>query len=209
MVGLIGIKVGMTQVFDAEGALVPTTVIRIEPNYVVAKRTVEKNGYDAVLLGSGVMKKSRVRKPYAGQFPQGLSPALQLKEIRGFDRECSVGDALGVELFEGVKRVDVRGLSKGRGFQGVMKRHGFAGGPKGHGAKFHREPGSTGNAGLVGLWKGRKMPGRMGNANRTMQNLPILGVDAANGILLVKGCVPGRRKATLCVTTARKGQGSE
>lgn len=205
MLGLIGRKVGMTQVFDENGALVPTTVIQFEPNFVIGKRTVEKHGYSAVLLGAGARKKSRTTKPYAGQFAQGLKPAQELQEFRDFERECNVGDALGPGIFEGVKAVDVRGTSKGKGFQGVVKRWGFHGGKITHGSKFHRELGSTGNAGLSGLWKGRKMPGRMGGEHRTSQNLALLKVDVDRGFILVKGAIPGRRKSLVIVTRAKKG----
>jgi large subunit ribosomal protein L3 len=207
MLGLIGRKVGMTQVFDENGALVPTTVIVFEPNYVVGKRTAAKNGYSAVVLGAGTRKKRRLTKPYAGQFPQGIAPSQELAEIRDFERECNVGDALGPEIFEGLKMVDVRGTTKGKGFQGVIKRWGFHGGKITHGSKFHRDPGSTGNAGLSGLWKGRKMPGRMGNEHRTVQNLALLKIDAEKRMILVKGAVPGTRKSLVVVTAARKGQG--
>ena len=206
MLGLIGRKVGMTQVFDETGALVPSTVIQFEPNFVVGKRTMDKHGYSAVVLGAGVRKKSRTTKPYAAQFPKGIVPAQELLEFRDFGRECSVGDALGPDIFEGIKMVDVRGTSKGKGFQGVMKRWGFHGGKITHGSKFHREVGSTGNAGLSGLWKGRKMPGRMGGEHRTIQNLALLKIDVENRFILVKGAVPGTRKSLVVVTGARKGQ---
>ena len=204
MLGLIGRKVGMTQVFDESGALVPTTVIQFEPNYVVAKRTKEKHGYSAVLLGAGKKRPSRVRKPYAGQFPQGVAPAQKLLEIRDFERECSVGDALGPAIFEGVVSVDVHGTSKGKGFQGGVKRWGFHGGKITHGSKFHRELGSTGNAGLTGLWKGRKMPGRTGGVSRTSQNLLLVRIDAEKGFILVRGAVPGRRQSFVVVTRSTK-----
>ena len=206
MLGLIGRKVGMTQVFDENGALVPSTVIQFERNYVVGKRTKEKNGYSAVLLGAGPRKKSRTTKPYAGQFAQGIAPAQELLEFRDFERECSVGDVFGPDIFQGLKMVDVRGTSKGKGFQGVVKRWGFHGGRMTHGSKFHREVGSTGNAGLSGLWKGRKMPGRMGGDRKTIQNLALLKIDAEKGFIVVKGAIPGRRKSLVVVLSARKGQ---
>jgi large subunit ribosomal protein L3 len=206
MLGLIGRKVGMTQVFDESGALVPSTVIQFEPNYVVAKRTKEKNGYTAVLMGAGTKKKTRTTKPYAGQFAQGIAPTQDLLEFRDFERECNVGDVFGPDIFQGLKMVDVRGTSKGKGFQGVVKRWGFHGGRMTHGSKFHREVGSTGNAGLSGLWKGRKMPGRMGGDRKTIQNLAILKIDAEKGFIVVKGAIPGRRKSLVVVLGARKGQ---
>lgn len=211
MLGLIGRKVGMTQVFDEHGSLVPTTLIQFEPNYVVGKRTKQKHGYDAVVLGAGVKRASRVRKPYAGQFPEGVNPAQKVLEMRDFERECAVGDALGPSIFEGVISVDVRGASKGKGFQGGVKRWGFHGGKITHGSKFHRELGSTGNAGLTGLWKGRKMPGRTGGVQRTSQNLLLVRIDAEKGFILVRGAVPGRRKSFVVVTRStrtRKGSGT-
>jgi len=206
MLGLIGRKIGMTQVFDENGSLVPSTVIEFEPNVVVGKRTKEKHGYSAVVIGAGTMKKSRLKKPYAGQFAQGLTPAREILEFRDFERECNVGDALGPDIFEGLKLVDVSGTSKGKGFQGGVKRWGFHGGKITHGSKFHRELGSTGNAGLSGLWKGRKMPGRMGGERATVQNLAILRIDAEKRLIVVKGAVPGRRKSQVVVFGARKGQ---
>ena len=159
-----------------------------------------------MILGTGTKKKSRVTKPYAGKFAQGVKPAQELMEFRDFEKECNVGDALGPDIFAGLKMVDVRGTSKGKGFQGGVKRWGFHGGKITHGSKFHRELGSTGNAGLSGLWKGRKMPGRTGGERCTTQNLALLKVDAEKGLIVVKGAVPGRRKSLVVVSGARKGQ---
>jgi len=205
MLGLIGKKVGMTSVFDEGGNQTPVTVIEVTPNTVVRQRTPERDGYAAVLLGCGKRRAVRVTKPYAGQFPQGVEPAGVLTEVRDFDREVKVGDKLGVEAFEGVQFVDVRGVSKGKGYQGVMRRYGFGGGRKSHGSLVHREPGSTGQAGAK-TFPGRKMPGRMGAERRTVQNLRLLQVDQQKGLLLVKGAVPGRRGATLLVAAAKKKQ---
>ena len=126
MLGLIGKKLDMTQIFDANGRFVPVTAIQVDPNVVVGLRTPEKNGYSAVVLGAGAKRKIRIRKPYAGQFPEGVEPTQELKEFKDFGRESQVGERLGVELFEGISFVDVRAISKGKGFQGVIKRHGFA-----------------------------------------------------------------------------------
>jgi len=125
MLALIGRKIGMTQLFNEEGMRIPVSVIKVEPNVVVRERTEEKHGYQAMVLGADALKKSRVRKPYAGQFPQGTSPTRYLLEFKNFEKECKVGDSLGVEIFEGVRFVDVRGTTKGKGFQGVVRRHGF------------------------------------------------------------------------------------
>ncbi len=127
MLAIIGRKIGMTHLFDADGMRVPLTVVQVQPNVVVRERTSEANGYSALVLGAEALKKSRTRKPYAGQFPAGIEATRVLLEFRDFDRECKVGDKLGVEIFEGVKFVDVRGTTKGKGFQGVVRRHGFRG----------------------------------------------------------------------------------
>jgi large subunit ribosomal protein L3 len=196
----------MTQVFDETGALIPVTVIKIEPNVVVGQRTSEKDGYDAVLLGAGEAKPSRVTKPVAGQFEKaGVDPKKRLVEFRDYEKEVAVGDSVGLDIFENATHVDVVGYSKGKGFQGVMKRHGFSGGEKTHGSKFHRGYGSTGMAASPSKTiKGQKMAGRMGNERRTVQNLPVVKVDADKKALLVKGSVPGVRKGYVLVSWAHK-----
>ena len=204
MLALIGKKIGMTHLWNDEGVLVPVSVIKVEPNRVVRERTQEKHGYSAMVLGADALKKSRVRKPIAGQFPQGTDPTRYLLEFKDFERSCTVGDALGVEIFEGVRFVDVRGTTKGRGFQGVVKRHGFQGGPGAHGSKFHREMGSVGTGAFRKIVKGSKMPGRMGNARLTVQNLRLFRVDKEKGLLLINGAVPGRRGGMVVVLKAKK-----
>ncbi|MEE9307219.1 MAG: 50S ribosomal protein L3 [Spirochaetia bacterium] len=203
MLGLIGKKIGMTQVFDEQGTQTPVTVIEVEPNVVIGERTPEKHGYSAVVLGYGVRRKSRIRKPYAGQFPESIDPSQILTEVKDFDGKYKLGEKIGLETFEGVHFVDVRGISKGKGFQGVMKRHGFAGGPRTHGSLVHRELGSTGLASGK-VFKGTKMPGRMGAERKTVQNLQVVKVDPQAAVLLVKGAVPGRRGTTLFVAKAKK-----
>lgn len=206
MLGVIGQKVGMTQVFDDTGRLVPVTVIKVEPNVVVAERTAEKDGYDAVLLGAGEAKPSRVTKPVAGQFEKaGVGPKRRLVEFRDFGQDVSVGDSVGVDVFENATHVDVVGYSKGRGFQGAMKRHGFSGGERTHGSKFKRGYGATGMAASPSKTiKGQKMAGRMGNDRRTVQNLRVVGVDAERQAILVKGSIPGARKGYVLVSWAHK-----
>jgi large subunit ribosomal protein L3 len=204
MLALIGRKMGMTQVFTEDGTRVPVSVVQVEPNTVVRERTEDANGYRATVLGADPLKKRRVTKPYAGQFPQGIEPTRFLLEFRDFERECKVGDRLGVEVFEGVRWVDVRGTSKGKGFQGVVKRHGFMGGPGAHGSKFHRELGSIGTGAFRKITKGRKMPGRMGNERFTVQSLRLVRVDAAKGLLLIRGAIPGRRGGMVVVQKAIK-----
>jgi large subunit ribosomal protein L3 len=206
MLGVIGQKIGMTQVFDESGALIPVTVLKIEPNVVIEQRTAEKDGYDAVLLGAGEAKPSRVTKPVAGQFEKaGVTPKRRLAEFRDYDQEVSVGDSVGIDVFENATYVDVVGYSKGRGYQGVMKRHGFSGGEKTHGSKFHRGYGATGMAASPSKTiKGQKMAGRMGNDRTTVQNLRVVKVDAEKQALLVQGSVPGVRKGYVLVSWARK-----
>jgi large subunit ribosomal protein L3 len=205
MVGLIGKKVGMTQVFDEAGVLTPVTVIKAEPNVVVGIRTMENDGYSAVVLGSDDMKPSRATKPYLGQFQEGISPKKSLVEMRDFDLECKVGDSVGVDVLSDFFFVDIIGTSKGKGFQGVMKRHGFGGGRKTHGSKFHRTNGSTGqNTYPAKTLKGRKMAGRMGADRRTVQNLRVVSIDTENQLILVNGSVPGSKDSLVVVRDAKK-----
>ena len=205
MLGLMARKVGMTQVFDETGNLVPVTVVRIDPNVVIAQKTEQKDGYKAVLLGIDELKQSRASKPYAGQFPESISPVKVLKEFRDFEKEVAPGDKLGVEVFDGIRFVDVSGVSKGKGFQGVMKRWGFHGGRAAHGSKFHREPGSTGqNTYPHKSFKNVKLPGRMGRENVTVLSLRIVKVDAEKQLLLIRGAVPGVNKGLVVVRAAVK-----
>lgn len=205
MLGLMAKKVGMTQVFDGEGNLTPVTVIRVDANVVIAQKTEEKDGYAAVLLGVDDKKKSRVTKPYAGQFPENIAPKKRIREFRNFEREVAVGDSLGVEVLGECRYVDVTGVSKGKGFQGVMKRWGFAGGRSTHGSKFHREAGSTGQCTSPGRsFKNIKMPGRMGRERVTVLNLKVVKVDVESRTIMVRGAVPGVNKGTIVVRAAVK-----
>ena len=205
MKGLIAKKVGMTQVFDENGNLTPVTVIRVEPNTVVATKTQEKCGYEAVVLGLEDLKPHKITKPYAKQFPENITPKRHLKEFRDFEGEVKVGDQIGVELFEKVRFIDVTATSKGKGFQGVMKRWGFHGGRATHGSKFHREAGGTGCCTTLGhCLKNVKMPGRMGFDRVTVQNLKVVKVDPELNVLMVRGAVPGVRNCTLIVKAAVK-----
>ena len=205
MKGLIAKKVGMTQVFDESGNLVPVTVIRIDPNTVIATRTKERNGYDAVVLGIDDVKESRVTKAYKNQFAENIAPKRTLKEFRDFEKEVKVGDQIGMELFDGTRFLDVTSTSKGKGFQGVMKRWGFHGGRASHGSKFHREAGGTGLSTTPGhTFKNIKMPGRMGFKKVTIQNLQIVKTDADLKVIMVRGAVPGNKDCTLIVKSAVK-----
>ena len=205
MLGLLAKKVGMTQVFDDNGNLIPVTVLRIDPNTVIARKEKEKDGYAALVLAVDDKKKSRLTKPYAGQFPQNVAPKKHIKEFRDFDKEAEIGDSLGVDLFEGCRYVDVTGVSKGKGFQGVMKRYGFGGGRASHGSKFHREPGSTGQSTYPGrTFKNTKLPGRMGRERVTVLSLRVVGLDKEKQVILVRGSVPGINKGLVIVRNAVK-----
>ena len=205
MIGLIGKKVGMTQVFDEAGVLTPVTLIKFEPNVVVAARTTEKDGYSAVLMGSVEAKENKIAKAVAGQFKEGITPKKVLKEMRDFEVDCSIGDRFGVELLKEERYVDIIGTTKGKGFQGVIKRHGFSGGQKTHGSKFHRAGGSTGMAASPSrVIKGTKMAGRMGFIRETTQNLRVVKIDEEKQVMLVNGAVPGRNDSVVLVTNAKK-----
>lgn len=203
MLGLIGKKVGMTQVFDEKGKLTPVTVIKIEGNVVVAERTEEKNGYNAAVLGTGEVKASRTTKPYAGQFSG--DPLKNLMEFRDYEKEVQVGDVLGVDLFNDVRYVDVTGTSKGKGYQGGMKRYGFGGGRKTHGSKFHRDLGGTAMSSTPSrTFKGKKMAGHMGFERVTVQNLRVVRVDENLQVIMVKGAIPGPAASVVVVKKAVK-----
>ena len=205
MLGLLARKVGMTQVFDDAGNLMPVTVLRIDPNVVIASKTKEKDGYNAVVVGVDDAKKNRVTKPYSGQFPQSIAPKKLLKELRDFEKEVAVGDSLGVEVFNGVRFVDVSGVSKGKGFQGVMKRYGFGGGRASHGSKFHREPGSTGQSTYPHkTFKNVKLPGHMGNEKVSVLSLRVVKIDSEKKLIMVQGSVPGINKGLVLVRAAVK-----
>ena len=205
MLGLFAKKVGMTQIFDEAGNMVPVTVVRVDPNVVIAQKTEEKDGYKAVVVGIDEAKKSRVTKPYTGQFPENIAPKKRLKELRDFEKEVAIGDSLGLEVLEGVRYVDVSGVSKGKGFQGVVKRYGFGGGRKTHGSKFHREPGSTGQSTYPHKsFKNVKLPGRMGREKVTVLSQRVVKMDAEKQLILIKGAVPGINKGLVFVRAAVK-----
>jgi large subunit ribosomal protein L3 len=194
-IGVLGKKVGMTQVFAPDGRAVPVTVVEAGPCPVVAVRTPEKNSYSAVQLGFIDEKPNRVNKPRNGYFKrQGVDPQKVLREFRVDDTSgYSVGQVLTVELFEGGEKVDVRGVSKGKGYAGGMKRHHFSGGPASHGAsKVHRHPGSSAANSYPGhIFKGKKMAGRMGGEQVTTKGLTVFSVDAENNLILIQGSIPG------------------
>ena len=205
--GLIGRKLGMTQIFDEEGLARPVTVIEAGPCVVTQIRTAEKDGYEAVQLGFGISK--RLNKPQQGHVRKSGHLVKTLKEVNADNYgELEVGQVFKADAFRVGETVDVTGTSKGRGFQGTVKRHGFKGGPKTHGqSDRHRAPGSIGASATPGrVFKGMKMSGQMGNERVTVQNLTILRVDAERNLLLVEGSVPGPNKGTLLIRRAVKGQ---
>ncbi|MFH5822063.1 50S ribosomal protein L3 [Georgenia sp. AZ-5] len=206
---LLGTKLGMTQVWDEAGRLVPVTVVQVGTNVVTQVRTPETDGYSAVQLAFGQIDPRKVTQPLKGHFGKaGVTPRRHLAEIRTADAaEYSLGQEITAEAFEAGARVDVVGTTKGKGTAGVMKRHGFAGVSASHGAhRNHRKPGSIGGASTPSrVFKGLRMAGRMGNARHTTQNLTIHAVDAEKGLLLVTGPVPGPKGGIVLVRTAAKG----
>lgn len=201
--GILGRKVGMTQVFDENGKAVPVTVIEAGPCPIVEIRTPEKNSYSAVQLGFGKIKPVNVKKPAKGYFAkQNVDPKRWLREFRVDDTsDYQVGQEITVSLFQNGEVVDVVGVSKGKGTAGVMKRHGFGGGPASHGASVsHRHPGSIGNSSFPGhVLKGRKMAGHMGSERVTTKNLTVFAVDEENNLILIKGSVPGARDGLVMI----------
>jgi large subunit ribosomal protein L3 len=207
---LIGKKVGMTQVYDENNVLVPVTVIEAGPCPVVQVKTVEKDGYEAVQLGYGVRKEKNTPKAQLERFKAAkTNPLATLKEVRGEAGDVNVGDVFTVAQFAETPKVDVIGNTKGRGFQGVMKRWGFAGGPASHGSMFHRRGGSYGMCQWPGeVQKGKKMPGQMGVARRTTQNLKVVKVIEDKNLILVKGSVHGANGSTVVIRSAIKAKQS-
>ncbi|MFD5599422.1 50S ribosomal protein L3 [Leucobacter sp. NPDC058333] len=208
--GLLGTKLGMTQVWDENGNVVPVTVIEVAPNVVTQIRTAEVDGYSAVQIAAGQIDPRKVNKPTAGHFEKaGVTPRRHLTEVRTSDAsEYALGQELTVDAtFEAGQLIDVVGTSKGKGFAGAMKRHNFSGVGASHGAhRNHRKPGSIGGAATPGrVFKGQRMPGRMGGERVTVQNLTVQAVDAEKGLILVKGAVPGARGRLVFVRNAVKG----
>jgi large subunit ribosomal protein L3 len=207
--GLLGEKLGMTQVFDENNRIVPVTVVKAGPCVVTQIRTPEKDGYSAVQLGFGAIDPRKVNKPEGGHFAKaGVTPRRHVVELRTEDAgDYTVGQELTAELFDGISKVDVIGTSKGKGTAGVMKRHGFKGLGAGHGThRKHRAPGSIGGASTPGrVFKGMRMAGRMGAVTTTTLSLKVHAVDAEKGLVLIKGAVPGPRGGLLLVRSAVKG----
>ena len=205
--GIIGKKIGMTQIFDEKGNVIPVTVIETEGNIVAQVKTVETDGYNAIQLGYGEITDKHINKPEAGHFAKAkLTNKKHLREFRLEDiTTYKVGDEVKANIFEAGERVDVQGTSKGKGFQGVIKRHGQHRGPMGHGSMYHRRPGSMGACSTPSrVFKGKKLPGHMGRVTVTIQNLDVVKVDMDKNVLLIKGSVPGPKGAILKIKSTVK-----
>lgn len=202
---ILGRKLGMTQVWSEDDKLIPVTVIEAGPCVVTQVKTDKKDGYSAVQIGFGDIAERKVNKPMAGHFEKaGVEPKRHLMEIRTGDGDSfKTGDAITVEALAEAKSVHVSGVSKGKGFAGVIKRHNFRGGPGGHGSHAHREPGSVGQCATPSrVFRGKKLPGHMGSETVTVRNLDVVRIDAEQNLLLVKGAVPGAKGALLTIRTA-------
>jgi large subunit ribosomal protein L3 len=203
MKAILGTKIGMTQVFDSEGHVVPVTVIEAGPCTVVQKKTVETDSYAAIQVGYGDVKESRLNKPMLGHFKKhGVEPKRVLREFRG-ETDLSVGDKITVDIFSEGDLVDVTGISKGKGFQGVVKRHHFHGGPMSHGSMVHRKPQSSGATDAARVFKGVRKPGHMGHERVTVKRLKVVRVLPEKNLLLVKGAVPGPNGGLVTVRGAK------
>ena len=207
MKGIIGKKIGMTQIFDEKGNVIPVTVIETAGNVVTQVKTVETDGYNSIQLGYGEVKAKHLNKPLEGHFKKaGVENKKHLREFRMEDvQSYKVGDEVKAEIFTAGEKVDIQGTSKGKGFQGVIRRHGQHRGPMTHGSMYHRRPGSMGQRSTPGrVFKGKKLPGHMGRITITIQNLEIVKVDTDKNVLLVKGSVPGAKGAILKVKSTVK-----
>jgi len=206
--GILGRKVGMTQIFSENGELIPVTVVEAEPNVVLQKRTAEVDGYEALQVGFADKKDSRSNKAEEGHAKKAnTNPKRYVREFRNAKiDEYEIGQEISVDVFEAGDIIDVVGTSKGKGYAGTIKRHNYARGPMGHGSHFHRTGGSMGNMDSKRVFKGKALPGQMGAAQVTIQNLEVVKVDAERNVLLIKGNIPGAKKSLVKVTTAVKGK---
>ena len=201
---ILGRKIGMTQIFDETGKVIPVTAIEAGPCTVVQIKTVDSDGYQAVKLGFGEVKESKLTKPKKGEFKKAnVTPKKHLREFRLEEITVNVGDEIKADVFAQGEKVDITGTTKGKGFQGVIKRHGQHRGPMGHGSMYHRRPGSMGATSTPGrVFKGKKLPGHMGRVTITIQNLDVVRVDMDKNVLLIKGSVPGAKGAILKIKSA-------
>jgi large subunit ribosomal protein L3 len=209
--GILGTKVGMTQIFNEDGKLIPVTVVSCEPNVVLQKKTIENDGYEALQLGFKDKRVKLANKPELGHFAKsGSTPKRYLKEVDGKELyNFEVGQEIRVNIFSEGETIDVQGTSKGKGFQGSIKRHNQHTGPMGHGSHYHRGPGSMGSIDPNHVRKGKKLPGHMGVETVTVQNLEIVKVDVERNILLVSGSIPGPKKGLVFVKRAVKAPAIE
>ena len=209
MKGILGRKIGMTQVFAKNGKLTPVTVIEVEPNVVSQIKTVETDGYNAIQLATVDKKEKRANKPETGHLKKAnATPKRFLKEIRGVDvSNYTLGSELKADIFTEGEMVDVTGTSKGKGFQGVIKRHNQSRGPMGHGSQYHRGVGSMGTLLPMRVIPGKKLPGHMGNEQVTVQNLEVISIDLENNVILIKGNVPGPKNSMVLIKSAIKNEG--
>ena len=209
MKGILGRKIGMTQVFTKSGKLIPVTVVEVEPNVITQIKTKENDGYEAIQLGFDTKREKLATKASVGITNKAnTTPKRFFREIRGVDvSKYSLGQEVKVDIFAEGEMVDVTGTTKGKGFQGVIKRHGQSRGPMGHGSHYHRGPGSMGTMRPMRVFKGKKLPGHMGTLTVTIQNLEIVMVDVENNCILVKGNVPGPKKGLVVIKTAVKNPG--
>jgi large subunit ribosomal protein L3 len=209
MKGILGRKIGMTQVFTESGKLIPVTVVEVEPNVVTQIKTKENDGYEAIQLGFDTKREKLATKASAGHTAKaGTTPKRFFREIKGVDlNSYSLGQELTVEIFEAGEVVDVTGITKGKGFQGVIKRHNQSRGPMGHGSHYHRRPGSMGTMRPMRVFKGKALPGHMGTLTVTIQNLEIVAVDPVNNVILISGNVPGPKKGLVIIKSAKKANG--
>ncbi len=204
--GILGRKIGMTQVFTENGNLIPVTVVEAAPNVVLQKKTVETDGYEATQLGFDNLKENRANKPEKGHAGKAnTAPKRYIRELRGTS-ELEVGQEVKVNVFAEGETVDVTGISRGKGFQGVIKRHGQSRGPMSHGSRYHRRPGSMGPVAPNRVFKGKKLAGQMGGERVTVQNLEIIKVDLERNIILIKGNVPGAKKSLVMIKSSVKAK---
>ena len=203
---ILGTKLGMTQIFAEDGKVIPVTVVKAGPCAVVQTKTVETDGYESVVVGFGEVKEKSLNKPMKGIFAKAnVAPKKYLREFRLEDSSLSVGDEIKAEIFEAGEKVDVSGISKGKGFAGPMKRWGLHRGPMSHGSGYHRGSGSMGACSNPGrVMKGKKLPGHMGVVKVTIQNLEIVKVDAENELILVKGAIPGNKGGLVTIRNSVK-----
>ena len=206
MKAIIGTKIGMTQIFDEKGVVIPVTAIQAGPCVVAQVKEIETDGYNAIQLGFGEVKEKHMNKPEKGHFAKaGIENKKHLREFRVDSIDVKVGDEVKADVFQAGEKIDVQGTTKGKGFQGVIKRHGQSRGPMGHGSMYHRRPGSMGSTSTPGrVFKGKKLPGHMGCLTVTIQNLKVVRVDLDKNCILVKGSVPGNKGAILKIKDATK-----